>query len=344
MLIGSEAEWERRKAEGTEKGTEAWKFFNRVGLNMKDCDFLFTRCDAQCADCVDCRRQGDRDYCNAYLEEFQENEEFECLAGYTGCGALCPRRFLYPRCITCCKCLDWDVASAVRREKARQDVYVYQRADTIDAERVYTQKNTPAPVASPIYGQSSVPFIEIGVTLVIVLGFLVVLKKGGLRDSLNRTEQISLKSSRTGKIYRGQSDYEKDDLGPARSFKQEEDPPIPKMPPVIKPPTPRVVTPRRLVETNWEDMVKTDKAAAQAGIPALPEETNKDLPVCVLYLEGTCRRGPSCHYRHDNENPFQLTIGTSALALPGSVEPPLPLDKGKRQKKAGRSIQPRNFS
>jgi hypothetical protein len=207
MLIGSEAEWERRKAEGTEKGTEAWKFFNRVGLNMKDCDFLFTRCDAQCADCVDCRRQGDRNYCNEYLEEFQENEEFECLAGYTGCGALCPRRFLYPRCITCCKCLDWDVASAGRREKARQDVYVYQRADTIDAERVYTQKNTPAPVASPIYGQSSVPFIEIGVTLVIVLGFLVVLKKGGLRDSLNRTEQISLKSSRTGKIYRGQSDY-----------------------------------------------------------------------------------------------------------------------------------------
>jgi hypothetical protein len=356
-LIGSEAEWERRKAAGTEKGTQAWLFFNRVGLAMKECDFLFTRCDAQCADCVDCRREEDRDLCNAHLDEFQENEEFECLVGYTGCGAVCPRRYLYPRCITCCKCQDWDIMQGRLRQKAKEDIFVYTPADTVDAEDVYSQKATPSP-PPPILGGCSnaacnfvrqavgwwtyAPIIEFGVAIAIIAVVLVVLKKGGLHDALNKTEQIQLKSTRTGKIYRGQSDYVKDDLGPARSFKQDEDAPLGKMPRIVKPPTPRVETPRQIVQTNWEDMVRADKAAAQAGIPALPEETNKDIPMCLLFLEGTCRRGPSCHYRHDSENPFPQTIGV--LALPGTVEPSLPSTRSSRsQKKPGRSVQPRKW-
>jgi len=352
LLIGGQAEWERRKAEGTEKGTPAWRFFNRVGLMMKDCDFLFTTCDAKCADCVDCRRGKDRDLCNAYLDEFQENEEFSCLIGYHGCGSMCPRKYLYPRCITCCKCLDWDVTTAGLRQKAAQEAYVYARADTIDAEDVYVQASIattqPPLLPSPVRDWwTSVPIIEATVAIVLAIGVLIMLKKGGLNDISNKTEQVSFKSTRTGKIYKGASDYAKDDLGPARSFKQDEDAPIPKLPEVRPPPTPRVETPRQIVATNWEDMVEADRAARIAGVPALPEEANKDIPVCLLYLEGKCRRGHACHYRHDNENLFPQTIGV--LALPGTAEPPLSerstagSTSTHGRKKPGRSIQPRKF-
>lgn len=244
------------------------------------------------------------------------------------------------------------------RQKAKEDIFVYTPGDTVDREEVYTQKNTPSPTQPPCdyvgctayRGATSftrrwwttLPVAEIGITSVIVVAILIVLKKGGLSDIMNKTEQIQLKSSRSGKIYRGQNDYVKDELGPARSFKQEEDAPIGNMPVIKKPPTPRVETPRQIVQTNWEDMVRADKAATQAGIPQLPEETNKDLPVCLLYLEGTCRRGPGCHYRHDSDNPFPQTIGM--LALPGTVEPRLPSSgKPRVQKKIGRSVQPRSF-
>ena len=42
---------------------------------------------------------------------------------------------------------------------------------------------------------------------------------------------------------------------------QDEDAPIPKLPEVRPPPTPRVETPRQIVATNWEDMAASPAAA-----------------------------------------------------------------------------------
>jgi hypothetical protein len=192
-----------------------------------------------------------------------------------------------------------------------------------DQDEIYTQ---PAPSEEIRQGtlQRSSILIWAAVAIVSTVTLVIVAaKKGAFAEIEKKVSRMSFRSRASGQVYYSNKDYNPDGLGEARSFKPVNIKHPPPMKPEPRPPPdyswmrePELPKPKPL--SNWELMVEQDKLDTQGGEPLDPDDTKAERPLCVHFLEGSCRAGHQCRFRHDHDPLLPGAVAEKpTIATPG---------------------------